>query len=129
MGDGIAAPVAAVVASAHGEQDELLGFLDGKEAQQDLVEEGENGGVCADAESQGQDGYGGEAGSAGEHAKGVLEVAKDGVEPADGGQAAGGIIAGLGHRNPPGQLEVKTKNVGKSLMKVRKDSWIFGGSL
>src|SRR5258708_22299669 len=100
MGDGVAAPVAAIVATLHGEQDELLGILDGEEAQQDLVEEGENGGVGADAESQGQDGHGGKAGSAREHAEGVLQVAQDGVEPADDGHAAGGIIAGLGHRKP-----------------------------
>ncbi len=102
MGDGVASPVAAVVAPFHGEQDELLGILDGEETEENLVEEGEDGGVGADAESQGEDGYGGEAGSAGEHAEGVLEVAKDDVEPADDGQAASGIIAGFGHRYPPG---------------------------
>ncbi len=100
MGDGIAAPVAAVVVAAHGEKDELLGIFDGKEAQEDLIEEGENGGVCADAESQGEDGYGGKAGSADEHAEGIFQVAKGGVEPADDGQVAGGIIGGFGHRNP-----------------------------
>src|SRR5713226_8130227 len=99
MGDGIAAPVAAVVVAAHGEKDELLGIFDGKEAQEDLIEEGENGGVCADAERQGEDGYGGKAGSADEHAEGIFQVAKGGVEPADDGHAASGLIGGLGHRD------------------------------
>src|SRR6266581_3651987 len=100
MGDRVAAPVAAVVASAHGEQDELLRILDGEEPQQDLVEKGENGGVRADAESQGQYGNGREAGSAHEHAECVLQVAKDGIEPAENGQGAGAIFTGIGHRNP-----------------------------
>src|SRR3979490_2615227 len=52
MRDGVAAPVAAVVAAAHGEQDELLGIPDWQETQQDLVEKGEDGGVCANAEGQ-----------------------------------------------------------------------------
>src|SRR5207302_9733819 len=83
MGDGVAAPVAAVVAAAHGEQDELLGIPDGQEPQQNLVEKGENSGVRTDAQSKSQDGYGREAGSAGEHAEGVLQIAKDSVEPPD----------------------------------------------
>src|SRR3989442_1315350 len=98
MGNGVAAPVAAIVTAHHGEQDELLGILDEEEAKENLVQEGKDGGVCADAECQGEDGYSGEAGSAGKHAEGVLQVAKDGVEPAADGYAAGGIIGGLGHR-------------------------------
>jgi len=72
MGDGVAAPVAAVVAAAHGEKDELLGFLDGEKAQKDLVEEGEDGGVRADAQSQCEDGDGSEAGSAGKGAESIF---------------------------------------------------------
>src|SRR5437879_2572030 len=52
VGDGVATPIAAIVAAFHGEKNELLGVLDGKEAQQNLVEESENGGVCADAEGE-----------------------------------------------------------------------------
>src|SRR5260370_32462033 len=63
--DGIAAPVAAIVAPAHGEKDELLGLLDGEEAKEDLVQEGKDGGVCADAESESQYSYWGKTGSAG----------------------------------------------------------------
>jgi len=69
------------VVTAHGEEDELLGVLDGKEAEEDLIEESKDGGVCTDAESQSEDGNGCKPGSAGEHAKGVLEITKDGVEP------------------------------------------------
>ncbi len=80
MGDGVAAPIAAVVAAMHGEEDEFLGILDGEEAEEDLVEESENGGICADAEGQGEDGDYRETGSAREGAEGVLEIAKRGVE-------------------------------------------------
>src|SRR5260370_5904597 len=72
--DGVAAPVAAIVVAAHGEKDKLLGILDGEEAQQDLIEECENGGVGSKAESQGEDGPGGEAGSWGEDWGRVHEV-------------------------------------------------------
>jgi len=99
MGDSVAAPVAAIVAALHGEKYELLGILDGEEAQQDLIEKGKDRGVCADAEGQREDGYGCEAGSAGEHAEGVLEVAKDSVEPAADGETAVGIISGFSHRD------------------------------
>src|ERR1700720_190860 len=55
MRDGVAAPIAAVVAPTHGEQHELLGFLDGKESQQNLIEQCENSGVRADAQRKSQD--------------------------------------------------------------------------
>src|SRR5438045_625394 len=45
--NGVAAPVAAVVVSSHGQEDKLLRVLDGQETQQNLVEQGEDGGVCA----------------------------------------------------------------------------------
>src|SRR5260370_36041004 len=54
MGDRVAAPVAAVVASAQGEQAELLRIIDGEEPQQDLVEKGEHGGVATAADRPGQ---------------------------------------------------------------------------
>jgi hypothetical protein len=40
------------------------------------------------------------AGSAGEHAEGVFQIAKGDVEPADEIQVAWGFVGGLGHRNP-----------------------------
>src|SRR5260370_4751329 len=82
MGDRVAAPVAAVVASAHGEQDEVLRILDGEEPQQDLLEKGENGGVRADAESQGQYRNRREARSAHENAGCGLQGAEGGSETA-----------------------------------------------
>src|SRR5437016_812454 len=87
MGNGVAAPVAAIVASA----------------------QGEDGGVCADAEGQSQNGHGSEARSAGEHAEGVLQVAKDGVKPTTEIHGASSRSGGSGHRNTLVQLEVKTK--------------------
>ena len=123
MRDGVAAPVAAVVAPPHGEQDELLRILDGQEPQQNLVEERENSRVRADAQGQSQDGYGRKARSSREHAKGVFQIAKYGVEPPDDVHPARALIDGLSHRKPPGQLEVKTKNLGKSLTKFRVKEW------
>src|SRR5260370_41007815 len=102
MGNGVAAPVAAVVTAHHGEQDELLGILDGEEAKENLVQEGKDGGVGANAESQREDGHGGEARSASEHAEGVLEVAKDGVEPTKNGGTAWSFVGERGHRDTSG---------------------------
>src|SRR5260370_42021162 len=45
MGDRVAAPAAAGVASALGEHDEVLRMLDGQEPERQLVDEAENGGV------------------------------------------------------------------------------------
>jgi len=69
------------VVTAHGEEDELLGVLDGEEAEEDLIKESKDGGVCTDAKSQSEDGNGCKPGSASEHAEGVLKVTEDGVEP------------------------------------------------
>src|SRR5205814_867915 len=129
MGNGVAAPVVAIVPSSHGEEDELLRSLDGQEAQQNLVEEGENGGVCADAEGQSQNGHGREARSASEHAEGVLQVAQDGVKPAAEIHGPSGRSGSFGHRNTLVKLEVKTKNLTKSSVKVRRDSWMLGRGL
>jgi hypothetical protein len=83
MGDGVAAPIAAVMVAAHGEEDEFLGVFDGEEAEEDLVEECKDGGVCADAEGEGKDGDHREAGSAGEGAESVLKIAKRSIECGD----------------------------------------------
>ena len=80
MRDGVAAPIAAVVAAVHGEEDEFLGILDGEKAEEDLIEESENGGVSADAKGESEDGNYSEAGGAGEGAQGVLKIAKSRVK-------------------------------------------------
>jgi hypothetical protein len=46
----------------HGEEDEFLGILDGEKAEEDLIEESENGGVSADAKGESEDGNYSEAG-------------------------------------------------------------------
>jgi hypothetical protein len=46
--------------------------------QEDGVDDGEDGGICADTEGEGKDADQSEAGIAGEGAEGVLEVAKEG---------------------------------------------------
>jgi hypothetical protein len=81
--DGVAAPIAAVMAAVHGEQGQLLRIFYREEAKKDLVEQGEDGGVGAYTEGKGEDGNGGEARAAAEGAKGILEVAGRGFEPAE----------------------------------------------
>jgi hypothetical protein len=60
------------MAAAHGEEDEFAGIFDREKAEEDLVEESEDGGVGADAEGQSEDGDGGEAGSTAEGAERVF---------------------------------------------------------
>jgi hypothetical protein len=80
MRDGVPAPIAAVVTAVHGQEDEFLGIFDWEKAEEDLIEESENGGVSADAKGESEDGNYSEAGGAGEGAQGVLKIAKCGVK-------------------------------------------------
>jgi hypothetical protein len=109
MGDGVAAPIAAVVAPTHGEEDKLLRILDGQEPQQDLVEKSKNRRIRADAESQGQNGHHCEAGSARERAEGVHQIASDGIKPVNDAHSAVALITGFGHRNPPGSYRFRRR--------------------
>src|SRR5580700_11304630 len=52
IGERVFAQIAAVVEALHMEQDELLRVFHRHEAQQHLIEESEDGSVCADAEGQ-----------------------------------------------------------------------------
>ncbi len=52
MRDGVAAPIAAVVAAVHGEKGKFLGILDGQKAEKDLIEKRKDRGIRADAESE-----------------------------------------------------------------------------
>jgi hypothetical protein len=61
------------VRASGGELDELFGVLDGEVAEEEGVDEGEDGGVGADAESEREDGDGSEGGGFGEGAEGVAE--------------------------------------------------------
>src|SRR5262249_49245357 len=83
IGDGVAAPVAAVVTAAHCEKDQLLRILDWEEAQQNLVEQSEDSGVGSDAEGEGKYGDQSEARAAPEGAESIVQVAKQGSEPGE----------------------------------------------
>jgi hypothetical protein len=74
-------------ALAVAEEDEMLGILDGQRAKQDGVEQGEDGGVGADAEGEGEQGDEGEAGALEEAAEAETDVLEGIVE---GGFPAGG---------------------------------------
>jgi hypothetical protein len=70
---------------ANGRQaNELFGVLDGEIAEQKSVDEGEDSGVCADAEGEREDGGRGEGGALSEDAEGVaegLEQTKNRIPP------------------------------------------------
>src|SRR5258708_6714007 len=120
MRDGVAAPIIAIVAPAHGKQHEPLRILDRKEPQQDLIEEGEDRGVGTNSQRESQDGDGRKAGGSGQHAEGILQVAKRGIQPAADVRGARAFLVGRSHRGSLArQLEVETKKAAKSLMKVR----------
>ncbi len=74
VGEGVEAPVAAVVAAFHSESDQLLRVLDGQAAQQHLVEQGEDRGVGPDADGQREDRHQGEAGRLEKPPEGVPDV-------------------------------------------------------
>jgi len=123
MRNGVATPVAAVMAALHGEKHELLWILDRKEAQEDLVEQAEDGSIGADTEGKSQDGDSSKAGSAGERAVGVFQIAKYRVEPADERQVASGIIGSFVHRYPRAARD-KYEEVWQKFGESTKDSWV-----
>ena len=61
-------------------EDELFGVRDGKALEKNLAHDGEDGGVGADAESQGEDGDGREGGGFFEEAKGETSVLEKGFD-------------------------------------------------
>jgi len=70
------------------EGDELFGVSDGEGLEHEAVDEGEDGGVGANPESEREDGDGGEAGTLGHHAEAEADV----VEDAFGGGFPGGGV-------------------------------------
>src|SRR6185295_5212192 len=62
------------MAAHHREEGDPLRLLDGQPAEQDLVEQGEDGGVGADPEGQGEDGHHGEGLGLAEPAEGEPEI-------------------------------------------------------
>jgi hypothetical protein len=61
------------VGASGSELDELLGMLDGKIAEEESIDQGEDGGVGTDAESERKNGDGGEPGVLGQDAEGVAQ--------------------------------------------------------
>jgi len=72
--------VGAAHRSAVAEEDKLLRILDGQRAEHDGVEQGEDGGVGADAEGERKQGHEGEAGALGEGAAAEAQVGEEVVE-------------------------------------------------
>ena len=66
------------------EDDEMLRVGDGDGAEHDAVDDGEDGGVGADAEGEGEDDDGGEERGFADAAEGEAEILHEMVEPADG---------------------------------------------
>ena len=63
------------------EHDKLRGLLHGKIAEQDCIEEAEDGGVSADAEGEREQGDGGERGTAEQGAHAVGDILEEAFEP------------------------------------------------
>ena len=66
-----------------GELDQFLRVSHREHAQDDGVDEGEDGGVGADTESQSEDGDGGEHGRVAKSAQGVTNVLEEGLQEGD----------------------------------------------
>ncbi len=77
------AHVAAVVAAALVEHDQLVRRLDRQLAQQDLVDQREDRRIGADAERQRQDRHDGKQGAAAEAAQGEAQITQDGIHGLD----------------------------------------------
>jgi hypothetical protein len=56
------------------EENELLRIFNGKIAEQHRIDDREDGGVGADAEGEGEDGYSREARGFAQHAEGVAQI-------------------------------------------------------
>lgn len=74
IGTGVGAAVVAHVWAGRGDEDELFGVLDGQQAKHELIEEGEDGGISADAEGEREYGNNCKDGGAAERAEGVAKV-------------------------------------------------------
>ena len=86
----------AAAAELLAEGDEVLRVGDGKRLQHEVVDEGEDGGVGADAEGQREDGDGGEAGTFGHHAETVADVVPDAFGGGLPGGGADFVLDGFG---------------------------------
>jgi len=62
------------------EKHKVLRILDGKRSEYDGIDEAEDGGVSADAESEGEYSDGSEAGGFAHHAEGIVDVLKNASE-------------------------------------------------
>ena len=71
-----------------GNGDDLIGIADGQQIENDLLDEGEDRRIRADAESQRQHGRGGKAGGFGEQARGVGEIFADIFQETDTARVA-----------------------------------------
>ncbi len=79
------------VGRAIADRDETIRIGIRKRTQQDGVHDGEDRGVRADAERQREDGRGGEAGCAPQHAQAVADVLAERVEPRQAALIAPGL--------------------------------------
>src|SRR6516165_8028188 len=113
IGNGVAAPVVPVVPATHSQQNQFLGILDREQSKKNLIEQGEDGRVGADAEGQGQDGDGGKAGAPPERAQRVLEVAKQCAKP-----------HGTAHRQLlPSELRTERRELGGKSLVATDYTW------
>src|SRR5262249_2276561 len=74
VGDGIAAGIAAVMRAAAGQQYQFFGVLYRQQLQNDLVDQGKDGGVGADPERQRKNGYAREDRRLEKRSKGIAKI-------------------------------------------------------
>jgi hypothetical protein len=75
--------------------DQVFGRDVGQRAEQDGIDDGEDGGVSANAESESQDGDGGEAGIFAERAEGETKILSSDLEKRESAAGAVGFLGGF----------------------------------
>jgi hypothetical protein len=87
--DGCNGEAALAIVPMIGNPDEAGGIAERQGADKKGVDDAEDGAAGPDAETDDENGESGKAEVAAEGAEGVLEVARSGVQPADGAEQAG----------------------------------------
>ena len=106
------------------EHDEALRLLDGQDAQEHLVHQGEDRGVGADAEGQGEDHHEGEARVLGQGAE--ARKRRSCLRSFIGPPRRSGVAVQRTGKRAPCQTSGRGKPFGYGLLDVRDVPWVFG---
>jgi hypothetical protein len=120
--DGEAAlPIVPMIGNPH----EAGGVAERQGADEKGVDDAEDGAAGADAETDDENGEGSEAEVAAEGAEGVLEVARKGVQPADGAEKAGWLhwLRKIGHESLPGGSRIRDDGEAEKVTREFRLTW------